>query len=429
MRVLLVDHRRIACLAARAWHLAAALLFCTFICTTVSLGQAQSRSILCIDGNGALDTEFRSAIRVQVGPARDGLLATRSCSAKLVWEKQDLVVATGASQVDVDAFGVDFGDGVPAAAFQIKRSGADCCMDYQIYSLDKTPRLLRKITGGEFFSASDVDLDGRIEIWTNDASVVSGFEGLSLGELDSAPILVLRFARGQLQDVTAEFPQYFDDEISKRRGEIPAQDLEDFKNSDGKLSPSPSISPERMHRLRKVKIKVLEIVWSYLYSGRELEAWRSLSEMWATADLERIRAAIVNARAHGIHGQAEVTSAGAPSVKNNAKKNVKKKHAQIFDAVTRSGPGRGELEVLPPRAILLRRPPAPEIQTQGPESEVLLDLVIDAAGKVRSADSATKTKPVDPELTNAALTWKFIPAFREDRPVASRLRLGVSSRQ
>jgi len=55
--------------------------------------------------------------------------------------------------------------------------------------------------------------------------------------------------------------------------------------------------------------------------------------------------------------------------------------------------------------------------------------VIDAAGKVRSADSATKTKPVDPELTNAALTWKFIPAFREDRPVASRLRLGVSSRQ
>jgi hypothetical protein len=425
LRLLPVDHHPITCLTSRARGLAAALLFWMFICTTVSLGQTQSRSILCVDGNGALDTEFRSAIRVQVGPARDGLLATRSCSAKLAWEKRELVVATGASQVDVDAFGVDFGDGTPTAAFQIKRFGADCCMDYQIYSLDKSPRMLRKITGGEFFSASDVDLDGRIEIWTNDAAVVSGFEGLSLGEFDSAPTLVLRFARGQLEDVSAEFAQYFDDEISKRRGEIPAQDLEDFKSSDGKLSPSPSISPERMHRLRRVKIKALEIVWAYFYSGREPEAWRSLSEMWAPADLERIRAAIVNARAHGIHGQAEVTSAAAAS----DRKNVKKKHAQIFDAVTRSGPGRGELEVVPPRAILLRRPPAPEIQTQGPESEVFLDLVIDAAGKVRSAGSATKMKPVDPELTNAALTWKFIPALREDRPVASRLRLGVSSRQ
>jgi hypothetical protein len=395
----------------------AVLLFCA----TLSLCQTQSRSILCVDGNGALDTESRTAVRVHVGAARDGLLATRFCSAKLAWEKQELVVATSASQVDVDAFGVDFGDGVPAAAFQIKRAAADCCVDYQIYSLDKAPRLLRKITGGEFFNAADVDLDGRIEIWTNDAAVMSEFEGISLGELDSAPTLMLRFLHGQLQDVSAEFPSYFDDEIAKRRGEIRAQDLEDFKSSDGKLTPQPAISPERMHHLRMAKIKVLEIVWAYLYSGREAEAWHAMSEMWPAADVERARAAIVKARAHGIHGQADSTSAGPPS--------GKKKHAQIFDAVTRSGSGRGQLEVVPPQKILLRRPPTPEIQTQGPESEVLLDLVIDAAGKVRSADSATKTKPVDPELRNAALTWKFIPALRDDRPVASRLRLGVSSRQ
>ena len=397
-----------------------------FFCSALSLAQTQSRGILCIDGNGVLDAESRSAVRVQVGAARDGLLATRSCSAKLSWEKRVLVVATNASEVDVDAFGVDFGDAIPAAAFQIKHSQTDCCMQYQIYSLDKSPRLLRTISGGEFFSASDVDLDGRIEIWTNDAAIVNNnnFEGLSLGELDSAPTLVLRFAHGQLHDVSAEFPSYFDDQVAQLRSEIQTQDLQDFKSSDGKLVPLPSISPERMHRLRKVKIKVLEIVWAYLYSGRAPQAWRSLSEMWPVADVERIRAAITNARAHGIASQADVTSTGPPA--------GKKKHAQIFDAVTRSGPGQGELEVVPPRAILLRRPPAPEIQTQAPESEVFLDLVIDAAGKVRSADPATKAKAVDSELIsliNAALSWKFIPALRDDRPVASRLRLGVSSRQ
>ena len=35
----------------------------------------------------------------------------------------------------------------------------------------------------------------------------------------------------------------------------------------------------------------------------------------------------------------------------------------------------------------------------------------------------------DPQLVNAALTWKFIPAFKDGRPVASRLRIAVSPRQ
>jgi len=71
-----------------------------------------------------------------------------------------------------------------------------------------------------------------------------------------------------------------------------------------------------------------------------------------------------------------------------------------------------------------------DVTQQGlPESELLLDLIVDAAGKVRSAEPAGKMKRVDPDLINAALTWKFIPAFNDGRPVASRLRLAVSPRQ
>jgi hypothetical protein len=376
--------------------------------------------VVCDGGDGTFDAEFSTGIKVHVGAARSGELATRACAAKLGWENQELVVATGVSQLDVDGFGVDLGDGVPVAAFQIKKSDTECCMEYRIYSLEKPPRLLRTITGGEFFSVSDVDLVGRVEIWTNGAAAVNGFENLTLGELDSAPSVVLRFAHGQLLDVSAEFQPYFDDEIARIRAGIHPQDLEDFKGSDGRLTAiaSPSTA-ERMHHLRMMKIKVLEIVWAYLYSGREQDAWRTLAEMWPAADIDRIRAAL--ARARGIHGQADGTSAGAAR--------GRKKHAPIFDAVSTTGPGN-KMEVIPPRAILLRRPPVSEIQQQSlPESELLLDLVIDAAGKVRSAQPGGKVKWVDPDLINAALTWKFIPAFKDGRPVASRLRLGVSPRQ
>jgi hypothetical protein len=386
--------------------------------------QTPAHIVLCNGGDGIFDGEFRTGVKVHVGAARNkGLatLATRACAAKLTWEKQELVVATGDEQLDLDAFGVDLGDRIPVAAFQIKKTDADCCMEYAIYSLEKPPRLLRTITGGEFFSASDRDLDGSVEIWTQDAVAVNGFESLTLSELDFPPSVVFRFAHGRLIDASAEFQPYFDDEITKIRTEIHAEDLQDFKRSDGKLTSTSSVSLDRSHQLRVVKIRVLEIVWAYLYSGREQDAWRSLAEMWPSTDVDRIRAAIVNARAHGIRNQGDGTSSGPP--------HAKKKHARVFDAVSRSGPG-GKLEVVPPQGILMQRPPVSEIQQHGSsEPEKLLDLVVDEAGKVRSAEPAGNVKWVDPELINAALTWKFIPAFKDGRAVASRQRLAVSPRQ
>ena len=99
---------------------------------TLSLCQTPRHSVLCTGGDGVLDADFHTGVKVHVGAARNGELATRACAAKLVWEKQQLVVATGVSQLDVDAFGVDLGDGIPAAAFQIKKSDSDCCMEYEI---------------------------------------------------------------------------------------------------------------------------------------------------------------------------------------------------------------------------------------------------------------------------------------------------------
>jgi hypothetical protein len=404
--------------SSRAWLTVA---FWFFLCPTISFSQPDARSVLCDHGSGKFDAQFSAGVVVHVGAAKGGgaaTLATRACAATLNWKEQNLVVAATASQVDLDAFGVDFGDGVPVAAFQIKKTDTDCCRDYAIYSLEKPPRLLRTITGGDAFNAADRDLDGQVEIWTDDAAIVDVLDGLTLGEFDFPPTVILRFSHGQLRDVSAEFQPYFDSEIAKIRASIPPNDLENFKSSDGRLAGSSNSGlPGQLRSLRSAKVKVLEIVLAYLYSGRNEDAWRSLGEMWPAGDVDRIHGVIMNARAHGIHGQVDATSTGLPQ--------GKKKHAHIFDAEARSGASR-RLEVVPPQAILLQIPATEGIQPPAPEREQFLDLVVDAAGKVRSAEPTEKMNSPAQEIIASAFSWKFIPAYKDGRPVASRLRIAVS---
>ena len=235
-------------------------------------------------------------------------LSARECEATLHWETQKLVVAEQAAQIDLDLFGVDLKTDGPVAAFQIKKTNDECCVSYQIYSLARPPRLLRTITGGSFFTASDRDLDGRIEIWTDDSAAVNGLDGL----LASRWIIHRRMYSGSRRagcSIRAvEFQDYFDDIVKHVRDEIKPDSLHEFKLSDGRLRADLSSDSSRLHRLRVVKIQILEIVWAYLYSGREQEAWRNLAEMWPARDVERIRLAVTNARENGILAQIDGVS-------------------------------------------------------------------------------------------------------------------------
>ena len=391
---------------------------------TICACQSSRSSFLCQAGSGTFDGEFRTGVKVHIGTTKEGgdvALATRSCSAKLQWDKEELTVANGAAALDLDAFGIDLGDGTPAAAFQVKISNNHCCAEYRVYSLEKPPRLVRTIRGGEFFIASDVDLDGRVEIWTNDAAALDGFEDLALSEFDFLPAMVLRFEPGRLFDVSTDFQNYYDEDIARARSTLQPQDVEDFRKSDGRLAaPSTAESAGLTLRRRRTKTAILEVVWGYLYSGREQDAWRSLAEMWPAADADRIRAALVKARAGGIRTQIDgilTDHAG------------KRKSAHIFDASSRMGPS-AKTEVSPPTAIQVEIPSASAMKLSAPSNgEAFLDLVIDGAGKVRSATFAGKTEAANPELIDSAMTWKFVPAQRNGRPVACRMHIAVSPKQ
>lgn len=383
---------------------------------TPILSHAQTRPSLCSDGFGAFQTSFFTGVQVSVGAANKEGFATRTCSARLDWGKDSLRVVPEAAAVDIDALGIDLGLDSPVVTLQVKDSDADWFVTYKIYSLEKPPRLLRTVTGGSSFSAADTDLDGRIEIWTDDARAVNEMDRLSFGELDFPPTTVLRFEKHKLIDVSAEFQSYFDQQIARLNAELDSKKLGDFKNSDGNLSPTPSLPVEQMHQRRLTKIKILEIVWAYLYSGREQQAWEALAKMWPTSDLERIRSVIVNARTAGIRSQVDGVDA-KPRLRV-------KRSAYIYENAgesnerTHNPASANFLADVKPQAILLRRLGVGE--TPLPQSEEMVDIVVDGAGKVRSAKVVGGQ---DLALVNDSAGWKFIPAFKDGRPVASRMRL------
>ena len=409
-------------------------------CAVAMVGSIEAQDVVCSGGFGSFKSTFATGVTVSVDARRNADFAGRVCEAKLNWADKDLMVEPKAWQVDVDAMGIDLGLGTPVVAFQIRKSNIDRQVKYEIYSLNEPPRLLRTITGGSDYSAADTDLDGRIEIWTNDAEAVTGFENIPLDALDFAPPVVLRFEQKQLIDVSSEFRSDFDRQIATLRAQLNDQQLSEFKHSDGALSNKSSLPLDQAHSLSTTKIKVLEMVWCYLYSDREPQAWKTLAEMWPESDFDRIRAAILSARAKGIRSQVNEVSHDSSAGK------FKKKHVMIYDRVSdadpdkrnelswayapgMSGPDKTEhtLEAdTYPIPILIRRPPPPNASRAVLTTEVSVNLVIDAAGKVRSAKAEGKPEK---DLLDATAGWKFVPAFKYGRAVASRLQIGVTPLQ
>lgn len=407
------------------------------VMTAVCAGQPHS--VLCDGGFGRLEWRSGNGVTVSVGALRDQGFATHACQAVLTWGKHKLVIARREAQIDVDAAGVDLGIGTPVLALQTRRSENDKFMGYEIYSLSEPPRQVREITGGDWYSAADIDLDGHVEIWAGDAAAVDGFEEFHLSDFDFAPPVVLRFERMRLIDVSSQFQSKYDERIADLRTRVDAAQLRAFKQSDGSLKALFPPTPMEWARLRKTKMIVLEIAFCYLYSGRQQEAWKVLADTWPPSDLNRIRTAILEMRARGIthHVDGKSTDArphwkkgtapiyGAPP--DMASIPAQRNPFRIDGSLT-GNPQAYEFKIYAdslPVQVLLRRPPPPKSDA-ALGTPVLLDLVVDSAGKVRSAIPLDHP---DGDLLKATAGWKFIPAFKNGRPVACKFRMEVTLAQ
>jgi hypothetical protein len=390
----------------------------------------RGQNMVCSAGFGSFVSDSTTGVAVSVGALKEIALARRACEAKLKWDKHEMLLVPDAWQVDVDLMNVDLGFGSPVAALQIKEAELDPLMTYEIYSLSKPPRKLRTITGGDSFRAEDTNLNGQIEIWTHDAAAVNGFEGMPVSAFDFPPAMALRFENRRLIDVSSEFPSRFDRQIATLRTQLDAHALSKFKNSDGKLSSLSHVSVDELTGVLNTKIRVLEIVWSYLYSGREQEAWHTLDDLWPATDSDRIRTAILDARARGIRKQVDgVSSLSAPA--------RRRKQAMIYDSLSETtqkgvvndtGGPDDKMKIFQidtqAQAIFLRRPAPPaDVPAASVNKAVLVDLVIDSAGKIWSIKTVGEPNK---DIIAASAEWKFVPGLKSGRPVASRLRLEVA---
>lgn len=378
-----------------------------------------TRFLVCDKGSGSFRGKLPDQVphpwtTVFVGAGKKSEFAARTCDAQINWSEGNVTVASGVSQADIDVMGVDLGLGSLVVAFQIKSSDTDPHIRYEIYSLTGPPRLLRTITNEDYFSAADTRLNGSVEIWTTDAAAVDGFENLPRAAFDVPPTMVLRFEEKKLIDVSSEFRPWFDQQIAALRSGLDAQQLDAFKNSDGVLSGAAPPADGRPSGLLATKVKVLEIVWAYLASGRDQEAWSTLTQMWPASDANRIRTAILKARAAGLRSQVDgVSGKSSPP---------QKEHAPVYwhliplDVHDLPAELRARAaDTVPSRLVWMVAPPHdPENWGQGKHVE----LVIDEAGKVRSVKVKEKEKDgSDEDWINATAAWKYIPAYKDGKPV------------
>jgi hypothetical protein len=421
---------------ARNASISAAICLLSMACagqTTFSTNP--TRFLVCDKGVGGFTGKLpsfssRSGVTVTVRATKQAGFAVRGCQASLDWGRGETVIASEASQADIDVMGADLGFGVPVVAFQIKATDSDPTIKYEIYSLSKPAKLLRTITGQDYFSAADTRLNGTVEIWTTDAAAVNGFDNLPRSAFDAAPTVVLRFEDEKLMDVSSEFRDHYDHQIDALRSRLDWRQVNTFKASDGKLSGEHLASDGQPVGLLATKVKVLEIVCAYLYSGREQQAWDALDKMWPESDANRVRAAIANARAHGLRTQVDgVSELTSPPSTNQS---IIYQHTVSFGYNTPTWE-RNKLADTGPEQILVRLPSPNNPQHWDEEKQ--LDLVIDEAGKVRSARmpggivkdisaalSSLNDEPNKDWLDDTA-GWKYIPAFKDGHPKAFRSRL------
>ncbi len=221
--------------------------------------------------------------RVELSPSADLQKREFFCRASLVSSIGEKLELMRDKEVCVyQGTGEDIlGDGNQSLVLEGFSGGAHCCYTYKIFSLGQQSSSVGPIENQSpfFFFESSA---GQFRIMTSDGAF-GNFDGLCY-DCSPFPRVVLRVDRNGFHDVGPQLAEQYDSEIALARAKIPEDAVRKFQQSD----------------FKDARSVVLEIIFSYLYSGREDQAWQTLNEMWPSADRERIKSLITATRAKGI---------------------------------------------------------------------------------------------------------------------------------
>ncbi|MFZ0731695.1 MAG: hypothetical protein WAM79_05170 [Candidatus Sulfotelmatobacter sp.] len=175
-----------------------------------------------------------------------------------------------------------FGNGHPSLILEGYSGGAHCCFTYRLVDLAEKPVVLSPIKNASPFFFFKDPASKQFRIMAGDGAF-DYFDGMCHA-CAPFPRVVLRADDAGLRDVSADFVEQYDSEIALARAKIGNGEIGQFQIAD----------------FNDAKAVVLEIVYCYLYSGREQQAWQTLDEMWPAAGRERIKKLIVAMRAKGL---------------------------------------------------------------------------------------------------------------------------------
>jgi hypothetical protein len=184
-------------------------------------------------------------------------------------------------------------NGEPGVVFEDFSGGAHCCWIYYFVSLGKQPGLITKLSNQQGIGF-EKDANGQLVMRSADGAF-DYFDELCHA-CTPFPIVYFELKAKSFVDVSKDHIAAYDKQIADARAEVKPDRLAAFLKV-------PNVTAEVKTNFTDTIPEVLTIVFAYLYSGREAQAWQALDQMWPASDRERIRKLIVETRAKGILSQ------------------------------------------------------------------------------------------------------------------------------
>jgi hypothetical protein len=250
-------------------------------------------SVVC-RGSGKPLSSSVGTYTVRLVPGRDAD-DDEICRAYLVGRDGSQTFLLSDSAVSIrQGTGEDvFGDGRPSLILEGYSGGAHCCYRYEIVSLGETPVFLPVLENDAPFFFFRDSTSGEYRVLTADGAF-DYFDGLCHA-CSPFPSVVLQVSARGVRDVSAQFVEQYDTEIAESRKKIDKEDL-------GRFLVAHDLGTNRQAQFdfMDTRRSVLQIVLSYLYSGREAIAWQTLEMMWPAGDRQRIKKLILSSKSQGI---------------------------------------------------------------------------------------------------------------------------------
>jgi hypothetical protein len=277
--------------------LALALLHTSHLCGQAVWPKPDWEKVESVDCRGGSRKPLSSSVgtyTVRLVPGRDAD-NDEICRAYLVGRdgSQTFLLMDSAISIHQGTGEDVFGDGNPSLILEGYSGGAHCCYRYEIVSLGETPIFLPVLENDAPFFFFRDSATGGYRILTTDGAF-DYFDGLCHA-CSPFPSVVLQVSARGVCDASAQFVEQYDTEIAESRKTIDNGDI-------GRFLVAHDLGTDRQAQadFMDTRRSVLQIVVSYLYSGREALAWQTLETMWPAGDRQRVKKLILSTKAEGI---------------------------------------------------------------------------------------------------------------------------------